>query len=224
MKMKVSRSEPKTGTNQNGVKTVSSEEAKRLIETGKVFVIDVHIPEQTHLTGTNVFIPYNEIEKNLDKLPQDKNVPLLVYCRSGSMSREAAKTLLGLGYSQVYDLEGGTTAYKEQQTEVSLTPSVQNLGTVIYGEVAKTQFTLTNFTPAPLVIKRVATSCGCTIAEVEKDKLEPYESTIVKVAFDPAVHKGDSDLGNVTRTIYLETDNPNFAKLTAEITAQVIKK
>ena len=44
------------------------------------------------------------------------------------------------------------------------------------------------------------------------------------VSFDPAVHKDDSDLGEVTKTIFIETDNINFSKLEAQITAKVIKK
>ena len=55
-------------------------------------------------------------------------------------------------------------------------------------------------------------------------KLDPYASTEIDVTFDPAVHKDDTDLGELTRTIYIETDNLNFPKVTAEIKAIVIKK
>lgn len=124
----------------------------------------------------------------------------------------------------VYDLEGGANAYKEQQTTVALWPEKRDLGTVSYGDVATTSFTLTNYTPLPLKITRVSTSCGCTKASVEKENLKAYESTTVNVSFDPAVHKDDTDLGDVTRTIYIETDNPNFPELESEISAQVVKK
>lgn len=206
------------------VQSVSPEEFDRLAENPQAFVVDVHIPEQTHIPGTDAFIPYNEIDKNINNLPADKNTPILVYCRSGSMSREASEELISLGYRQVYDLAGGINAYREVRSAVVISPDTQDLGTVVYGKIAQTEFSLTNFTHTPLKITRVATSCGCTTAAVEKQELKPYEKTTVKVSFDPSVHKDDSDLGEVTRTIYIDTNNSNFAQLTAEITAKVIKK
>lgn len=203
---------------------VSPEEFSRLAQSEKAFVVDVHTPEQTHIPGTDAFIPYDQIQENQDKLPSDKSTPILVYCRSGSMSAEASKELARLGYTTIYDLEGGTDAYKEQQVSVQLWPSRQDLGTVIYGDVATATFTLTNYTPLPLKITRVSTSCGCTKASVETHELAAYESTPVHVSFDPAVHKDDTDLGELTRTIYIETDNPNFSQLETMIAAKVVKK
>ncbi len=209
---------------QNGVSLVDAITFSKLADDEGVFLLDVHIPEQVHIPGTDAIIAYNEISENQNQLPEDKEIPILVYCRSGSMSAQAAKEIASLGYNQVYDLEGGINAYREVNTKVSITPENQDFGEVIYGDVPTTSFTLTNFTPAPLVVTRVSTSCGCTKAEVEKEELDAYESTEVKVSFDPAVHKDNTDLGNVTRTIYVETDNPNFSRLTSTITANVIKK
>ena len=112
----------------------------------------------------------------------------------------------------------------ESNSIVLITPSSQNLGKVIYGDVATTTFTLTNSTSKALKITRVSTSCGCTKAEVEKKDLGANEMTVVKVSFDPAVHKDDTDIGEVTRFIYVETDNPDFPQLTSTITANVIKE
>lgn len=207
-----------------GVQLISPMEFSELVNNGDGFLVDVHIPEQTHIPGTDILIPYNEIEQNIDKLPVDKSTLILVYCRSGGMSKTASQEIAKLGYTNVYDLDGGVNAYKEQNNEVVITPSNQDLGTVIYGDVSTTTFTLTNFTPLPLKITRVSTSCGCTSAEVSEKELEAYEGTIVSVSFDPAVHKDDSDLGELTRTIYIDTDNPNFPKLTSTITANVVKK
>jgi len=106
---------------------------------------------------------------------------------------------------------------------VSLSPETKTLGTVVYGDVATTEFTLTNYTPLPLKVTRVSTSCGCTKASVEKEELAAYESTTVNVSFDPAVHKDDTDLGDLTRSIYIETDNPNFPNFESNITARVIE-
>lgn len=207
-----------------GVQLVGSTQFSNLVKKGDGFLVDVHIPEQTHIPGTDAFIPYNEVSSHTDQLPQDKTTPILVYCRSGSMSKTASQEIANLGYTKVYDLEGGINAYREQNNEVVITPSSQDLGTVVYGDVPTTTFTLTNFTPLPIKITRVSTSCGCTSAEVVEKELGAYESTTVNVSFDPAVHGDDTDLGELTRTIYIDTDNPNFEIVTAQITASVIKK
>jgi hypothetical protein len=139
------------------------------------------------------------------------------------MSKTASEEISKLGYTNVYDLKGGVNAYKELNVEVIIAPSSQDLGTVMYGDVPKTSFTLTNFTPTPLKITRVSTSCGCTSADVEEKELEAYETTIVNVSFNPAVHDSDNDLGDIVRTIFIQTDSPDFERITAEITAHVVK-
>lgn len=93
-------------------KDITSEELNQMLDSGEsLFLVDVHIPEQQHIKGTDAFIPYNEIENNLDSLP-DKNSKIVLYCRSGSMSIEASETLVKLGYKNVYNHLGGTNDWK----------------------------------------------------------------------------------------------------------------
>ena len=209
--------------NNSMIKLISPSEFAERVREKNAFVVDVHTPEQTHIPGTDAVIPFDRIQANKDKLPNDKSVPIFVYCRSGSMSATAAEEIAALGFTNVYDLAGGTNAYKESNVMVSLSPETKTLGTVVYGDVATTEFTLTNYTPLPLKVTRVSTSCGCTKASVEKEELAAYESTTVNVSFDPAVHKDDTDLGDLTRSIYIETDNPNFPNFESNITARVIE-
>lgn len=208
---------------ENKVRLVGSSEFSILAKDEKNFLLDVHVPEQTHIPGTDTFIPYNEIALNLNKLPDDKSTPILVYCRTGTMSKEASKEIASLGYANVYELDGGINIYKESNVGVFITPQNRDLGRVIYGEVPTTTFTLTNFGPLPLKITRVSTSCGCTKAEVDKKELGAYEATEIKVSFNPAIHGDATDVGSVTRTIYIQTDNPNFPQLINTITADVVK-
>lgn len=215
----------KTVVTEGKVNNLSPLQFQELAQTESVFLLDVHTPEQTHIPGTDALIPDTKIEERIQELPADKNTPIAVYCRSGSMSSRAAKKLIALGYTNVSNLEGGLNAYKESVLEeISITPARQELGEVIYGDVETTTFTLTNFTADTIKISRVSTSCGCTKAEIDTEELFPYSSTEIQVSFDPAVHKDDSDLGDLTRTIYIETDHPDFPKLEAEITATVVKK
>ena len=71
------------------------------------FLVNVHIPYEGEIEDTDAFIAYDSIADNVDKLPQDKNAKIVVYCRSGGMSAIAARELVRLGFTQVSDLAGG---------------------------------------------------------------------------------------------------------------------
>ncbi len=88
-------------------------ELQAMLEDKDFFLLDVHIPEQEHIPGTDAFIDYRELAENQDQLPENKDEKIVVYCRSGSMSRAAVNDLVELGYTNVYDLEGGINAFNE---------------------------------------------------------------------------------------------------------------
>lgn len=92
---------------------ISADELNRIMQNESIVLIDVHIPEQQHIKGTNLFIPYNEVEQYQDKLPADKNTPLYLYCEGGPMGNAAARSLYELGYRNLYNLEGGAKAWRQ---------------------------------------------------------------------------------------------------------------
>ncbi|MBI2137138.1 hypothetical protein HYU12_01320 [Candidatus Woesearchaeota archaeon] len=98
-------------SDSSGVVNLGPAEFAKLVADKDVFLIDVHVPEQGHINGTDAFIPYDVIAGNSDKLPADFETPVAVYCRSGSMSAEAAKTLSAMGYKKVFNLVGGKNAF-----------------------------------------------------------------------------------------------------------------
>ena len=91
---------------------VSAEGLSVLLENKDFPLINVHIPYEGEIENTDDFIPFNEIEANLDLLPADKDARVVIYCRSGSMSAQAARTLVGLGYTDVWNLDGGMIAWQ----------------------------------------------------------------------------------------------------------------
>ncbi|MBU2213026.1 rhodanese-like domain-containing protein, partial [Patescibacteria group bacterium] len=90
--------------------SITPKELSIVLAQQNAVLVDVHIPEQEHLPKTDLFIPYNAIGDNLNKLP-GKEAPIVLYCRSGGMSRAAAYILAEHGYTNVYDLVGGKNAY-----------------------------------------------------------------------------------------------------------------
>ena len=82
-----------------------------MAETTDFFVVNVHIPFEGDLPGTEASIAFNEIQNHLGELPADKSARILLYCKSGRMSVTAAQTLAGLGYTAVYSLAGGMNAW-----------------------------------------------------------------------------------------------------------------
>lgn len=97
--------------NEDGYTDISVEELARMLPRKDFTLVNVHIPYEGEIPGTDRFIPFNRIAENLDRLP-GKEEPIVLYCRSGSMSTRAARTLAALGYTRVMELDGGFNAWK----------------------------------------------------------------------------------------------------------------
>ena len=80
--------------------------------TGAV-LLNVHVPFEGDIEGTNLSIPFDTIANSTKLLPADRDTPILVYCRSGRMSAIASKELNRLGYRDVSDLDGGMVAWEK---------------------------------------------------------------------------------------------------------------
>ena len=88
---------------------ITAEEAKEIMDSREGYVIlDVRTQEeydQGHIPGA-VLIPNTEIEAQAEALLTDKNQLILVYCRSGRRSKQAAEILVELGYTNIYEFGG----------------------------------------------------------------------------------------------------------------------
>ena len=99
------------------IATMNVDQAKEWFigNKGSEFIIlDVRQPEEYrsgHLPGA-VFIPLPDLINKVGELDHSK--PIIAYCRSGNRSRAAAAFLLSYGFSKVYSMDGGITAWNGQ--------------------------------------------------------------------------------------------------------------
>lgn len=94
------------------------QELGTMLDSKDFVFINVHIPFAGNIQKTDLSIPYNELAQNLSQLPADKNAKIVLYCRSGYMSQLAAEELVLLGYTNVWNLEGGMVEWEEAGYEI----------------------------------------------------------------------------------------------------------
>ena len=100
------------GETQAAYRQITQEEAAKIINSGKDhLLLDVRTQEEFeggHIPGA-ICIPNETI--GTEELPQlpDKGQTLLVYCRSGNRSKQAAEKLAKLGYTNVLEFGGINT-------------------------------------------------------------------------------------------------------------------
>lgn len=97
------------GASAQEYRTITPDEAlKRLEEGAEGYFVDVRTQEEydeAHIPGAWL-MPLDEITAGSEDLPEEKDLEMYVYCRSGVRSREASQKLIELGYTQVYDMGG----------------------------------------------------------------------------------------------------------------------
>lgn len=83
----------------------------RAVATPGTVTINVHVPDAGSIRGTDLWIPFDRIAQLRRRLPA-RSTRLAVYCRSGSMSAVAVRTLHRLGYTRVVELREGMDAWR----------------------------------------------------------------------------------------------------------------
>lgn len=95
--------------------------AVALMNDERSAVIDVreaHEYSQGHIEGAR-HIPLGKLEERVFELEAYKNAPVVVTCQSGTRSPQACRKLTQLGFTEVYEMQGGMVAWEEQKLPVT---------------------------------------------------------------------------------------------------------
>ena len=88
---------------------ITPDDAKKIMDSGEDYVLlDVCEKEEYdegHIPGA-ILIPHGEISERAEEVIINKDVQILVYCRSGRRSKIAAEALLELGYTNIKEFGG----------------------------------------------------------------------------------------------------------------------
>ncbi len=92
----------------------------KLQETTNPQILDVRTDEEFeggYIAGAlNIDVLESDFINKVSVL--DKTKPVFVYCHSGGRSSDAANELVLQGFTQVYDLKGGISAWKSQKMPI----------------------------------------------------------------------------------------------------------
>lgn len=98
----------KQSSKDTAYKKISAEDAKKIIDSENIIILDVRTPEEYnsgHIENA-VLLPVTEIPDKAEEILPEKDAKILVYCRSGNRSETAARELINMGYTNVYDFGG----------------------------------------------------------------------------------------------------------------------
>jgi len=87
--------------------TISPKDVYDMRTSLDVVIIDVRTISE-YATGyieNAINIPLDKISTVEDSVP-DKNKKVIVYCKTGNRSKQAAEQLIKMGYKNVYDMKG----------------------------------------------------------------------------------------------------------------------
>jgi glyoxylase-like metal-dependent hydrolase (beta-lactamase superfamily II)/rhodanese-related sulfurtransferase len=110
-------------TQLNQVRQLNADEVgARLKAANPPFLLDVREPQEYigelgHIPGS-ALVPLRELAERVDELRAHRTGPTVVVCRSGVRSTTAAAILEGLGFEQVYNLQGGMVDWNDRRLPV----------------------------------------------------------------------------------------------------------
>jgi hypothetical protein len=109
------------------------------------------------------------------------------------------------------------------QPQINLETTNFDFGDVINGEVLSREIVVNNEGNEPIIAQSVSTTCGCTTATMEPMTIPVGGSANLHITFDSGAH-GPELTGQVTRQIFITSNDPNQPEAMVEFTANIINK
>ncbi|MFP5352473.1 MAG: rhodanese-like domain-containing protein [Actinomycetota bacterium] len=97
---------------------IDSDRLASMLEQDDITLVNVHVPYEGEIPDTDAFVPYNDVASSMAALPSDKQAPIVLYCRTGRMSIEAANYLAEQGYTNLFNLDGGFVQWQADGYQV----------------------------------------------------------------------------------------------------------
>jgi rhodanese-related sulfurtransferase len=108
------------GREMSSFKNISVAELQPLLEAGKVKLIDVRTTDEVargFIKGADK-LPLHLLSLHIQEL--DVKVPTVFYCQMGGRSAQAAAFAASKGMEDVYNLQGGITAWAQFGGEITI--------------------------------------------------------------------------------------------------------
>ena len=102
------------GQTPNNLQLLSSSQYEQAIAKNNVTIIDVRTPseyQEGHIENAqNINVQSADFKSKMENF--DKTKPVYIYCRSGARSANAARIMEEMGFTEIYDLNGGILSWK----------------------------------------------------------------------------------------------------------------
>ncbi len=91
-----------------------------------------------------------------------------------------------------------------------------DFGKIKQGDTLNHEFVFTNEGDAPLVIKNVSTSCGCTAALASAEKIEPGKEGKIKASFNSRGYSG-----KIVKYVFVESNDAEASRRQLSLSAEI---
>lgn len=98
------------------MQNITAEELKQRMDNGEALnIVDVREPhEHEEFNIGGILIPLGDVRAmQIDEIEDLKDKEVIVYCKSGNRSGQAAMLLETMGFSNVVNLQGGMMRWRE---------------------------------------------------------------------------------------------------------------
>ena len=109
------------------------------------------------------------------------------------------------------------------QPQINLETTNFDFGNVVNGEVLSREIVVSNEGNEPVIAQSVSTTCGCTTATLEPMTIPAGGSANLLITFDSGAH-GPELTGQVTRQIFITSNDPVQPEAMVEFTANIINE